>query len=193
MQTIDFLWWHFQVAGRNFSPPILFPPFLPLCWKASVIQLRGPSSNWGIMYWHDPRGRVSLRATHRYLTASVWDCTRASAPCSMPPFKTVLCYRQSPIQLREQGGHLALLKCHWSFWEVSTGPSSCFTKCLGMSAWRAIAFWSRYFLLSPTEQNNGYPKLTERESMVLLYSMTVLWIPEPIYGWEEFWSHYQEF
>ena len=46
------------------------------------------------MYWvlkHDLRGTGSLQASHRDLTASLWDCSRASASHSTPPSKTVLC------------------------------------------------------------------------------------------------------
>lgn len=46
------------------SHSLLFPPFLPLCWKASALQFPGSSANWGKMCWvlkHDLKGTGSSR------------------------------------------------------------------------------------------------------------------------------------
>lgn len=107
------------------SHSLLFPSFLPLCWKAS-----SPPVSWifckqrenvlGLKQWSQ-RHRL-LQAPHRDVSASLWDCSRTSATHKTVFHPKLYCNVSFwPILQWEQGG-----TCHWNFWGASTGPSDCF-------------------------------------------------------------------
>lgn len=107
------------------SHSILFPPFLPLCWKAS-----SPPVSWffcklrenvlGLKTWSQ-RHRLP-QAPHRGVSASLWDCSRTSAAHKTVFYPKLSCNVSFwPILQWEQGG-----TCHWNFWGARACPSGCF-------------------------------------------------------------------
>lgn len=112
---------------KGFSPPVSWI-FCKL--RENVLGLKTQSQ----------RHRL-LQAPHRDLSASLWDCSRASAT-----HKTVLHPKLScnvsfwPMLQWEQGG-----TCHWNFWGASTGPSGCFP--FMNTEYPQIQVWSAFWAL----------------------------------------------
>lgn len=156
------------------SHSLLFPPFLPLCWKASWIFCKLRKNVLGLKT-SSQRHRLPAGVSQRSHSLSVGLLKTFSL---LQYATTQNCAHRWPILQWEQGG-----TSHWHFWEVSTGPSSCFPNgLLGMMLEEEFLSVPGVFCSAPLSR---VPK-AYRESTVLL------WIPGPIYGWAEFCSHCQE-
>lgn len=138
-----------------------FPPFLPPSWKSSALQLHGCPlklrENVLGLQTQSQRHRLHAGISQRSHIFSVGLCnsSRLSQHATIP---NCALWCQWPILQWKQGG-----RSHWHFWEVSTGPTSCFPSgLLGMSTRRGGLFCFRCFLHSPTEQSHLHPKLRGR-------------------------------
>lgn len=144
-----------------------FPPFPPLCWKASWIFCKLRNNVLGLKT-SSQRHRLPAGVSQRSLSLSVG----LLKSFSLSQYATTQnCAHRWPILQWEQGG-----TSHWHFWEVSTRPSSCFPNgLLGMMLEEEFLSVPGGFCSAPLSKATGIQSL-QGEHGSTLDPWTDLWL-----------------